>query len=183
MDDSSFALSERLRVLHHAGIRFVMADVPAPSPVTLLSAPPWSEFAAKLPPSVKSLWAYSALGYDLTGRASKERGMLWRTMIRFMDLPKGFVGFFPFALPVDDVSVSYPDHFFQALTVYAPPTVIIFGDDPFVSRLTSLVSSSTVFSQPIRIVSAPSPDALLGLTPEALEQQALQLLSEISPVS
>lgn len=183
MDDSSFALSEHLRVLHQAGIRAVLAGDPEPATTSLLSVPPWPEFVAKLPFAVKSIWSYSELGFDLTGRSSPDRGSLWRTMIRFMNLAKGFVGFFPYTLPDHDVLVNYPDHFLEALMSHVPSTALIFGDTPFVQRLSSLVSSEKYSSLSIRIVAAPAPEALLRLSPEALEQTSLQLFTELMPTA
>jgi hypothetical protein len=176
VDDSSFGLSEHLRVLYHAGIRSILESDPEQNKVNLLSVSPWTDFVSKLPVTAKSIWSYPDLVYDLTGRASQNRSVLWRTMIRTMDLPKGYIGFFPYTLPSDNVLVSYFDHFFEAVKSYVPTTIVIFGDALFAEKLLSLISSSEAIAFPSHVVAAPSPEELCSFSSDELKRYSSKLL-------
>jgi hypothetical protein len=97
-------------------------------------------------------------------------------MIRFMDLPKGFVGFFPYTLPAGNTLVTHVDHFLEAVSTIDPSSILIFGDDAFSSRLLKMVTSSVTNSFSTRVIAAPSPTELCGYSSEALNRYLLQLL-------
>jgi hypothetical protein len=132
MDHAPFALKQHLLVLHQAGIRHLLPAseaVPVPS---LLSKEPWKGLLAKLPPGASSLWTYDALGQDFTAEPSSARRDILRRLINQLNLPKGFVGFFPFTLPAKDAqqpTQPFYDHFLEALCRVAPASVVIFSDD------------------------------------------------------
>jgi len=179
VDDSSFDLSEHLRVLYRSGIRSVLVSEPDPPMDALIWEPPWSNFISKLPVTAQSIWAYPDLFYDLTGKASQERGFLWRTMIRFMNLPKGFVGFFPYTLPVGNKFVTHMDQFSKVIFSYSPTSIIIFGDDCFAEKFLSFLKSTSFNLSTLRLIVAPSPEELRKLSEDSLNKYSRELLSSV----
>jgi hypothetical protein len=175
VDDPSFGLSEHLRVLYYAGIRSVLSSVPEPPRDILLSVSPWFDFLSKLPITARSIWSYSDLIYDLTGNASRARGDLWRSMIRYMDLPKGFIGFFPYTLPAENNLTTHVEHFFELILSHVPTSLIIFGDDCFAEKIRALVHSSAKDLSHVRVVAAPSPETLCSFSSDDLESFSLNL--------
>jgi len=177
MDDASFTLSEHLRVLHLAGIRTLLPGETKPATPGLLDHEPWPTFMAKLPPSPSTIWTYSELGSDLSGQASKARGDLWRRIIPALQLPKGFVGFFPYAIPQEGTMQWCTKHFIQAISMIQPATVVVFDDDAHNELVVAFRSELPVNMDPGQIHTAPGPQTLLSCSPESLHSTLERLKS------
>ena len=190
MDDAPFSLSEPLVVLHQAGIRHVLPGPEVSLAPSLLSSEPWPQVLAKLPPRPACLWTYGELGSDLTGQSNPERGNLWRTLLKHLELPRGFVGFLPYCLPKDGGQELCLDHFGEALSAVCPQTVLLFDDDPAnplahaFKAFPASPHSPDAQGQPrpaVTLVVAPSPKALLELSPQELQAVAAGLKVRLYP--
>ncbi|WP_243310816.1 hypothetical protein [Fundidesulfovibrio agrisoli] len=197
MDDTTFALSGPFRVLHQAGIRYLLpgpppqkrVDVPSgsapgqeatPSPSSVQEVPfeaPWTDFLAKVPASPIFLFTYKALGADLAGGGSSERSALWRSIVGALSLPRGSVGFWPCLRPgTEDDPVPAPQ-FGEGLRRIAPRVLVDFsaeGEGGFARRC--LMDANAAFGLNISYFPAPSPEELLLAGPEGCNTVARQLL-------
>jgi hypothetical protein len=147
VDDAPFALSADLFVLHQAGIRQLLPEQPAlqsgpaviPRAVdSLLMVEPWATFLSKVPPNPCTVWTYKELGDDLTGNGNPARGALWREVIRLLDLPRGYVAFWPYCLRDDGGYTLQLDAFLEGLSNIAPKTLVVFdpvSDNPIPSAM------------------------------------------------
>jgi len=130
--DTSFALSADLFVLHQAGIRELLPAGKIFAGEKFLRRAPWAGFLAKTPPAPLMVWTYRELGADLSGRADPARGALWRELIKRLDLPRGSVAFWPFALPEEGESeVVHMEPFLAGLARIAPKSLVVFGTHAF----------------------------------------------------
>jgi len=130
VDDAAFALTADLFVLHQAGIRELLPAGKMLPGERHLGRAPWSGFLAKVPPAPMMVWTYRELGSDLCGRADPARGALWRELIKLLELPRGSVAFWPFALPAkgegDEV---WMEPFLAGLARIAPKALVVFGEE------------------------------------------------------
>lgn len=197
MDDTTFALSGPFRVLHQAGIRYLLPGPPAqpkpgeasappapqealPSPVSEQAAPfdaPWTDFLAKVPASPIFLFTYKALGADLTGGGSSQRSALWRSLIGALSLPRGSVGFWPCLDPGILDAEAPAAQFSEGLRRIAPRFLVEFsteGEGGFTRC--SLSEANAAFGLNISYFLAPSPEELLLAGSEGCSTVASQLL-------
>ncbi|WP_243439418.1 hypothetical protein [Fundidesulfovibrio soli] len=197
MDDTTFALSGPYRVLHQAGIRYLLPGQPpqktpvaspesvsdndvrpnAPSAQTVPFESPWTELLAKVPPSPVFLFTYKTLGSDLTGSGSTQRSSLWRSLIGALSLPRGSVGFWPCLLPGMEGADAPAPQFAEGLRRIAPRFLVEFapeGEGGFTRC--SLSDPNAASGLNISYFLAPSPEELLLSGPEGCNTMARQLL-------
>ena len=197
MDDTTFTLNGPFRVLHQAGIRYLLpgtpsqksVDVPSepastqdviPAPSAVQAVPfvaPWTDFLAKVPASPIFLFTYKALGADLTGGGSTQRSALWRALIGSLSLPRGSVGFWPCLLPGSDQAETPGPQFAEGLRHIQPRILVEFapeGEGGFTRC--SLKDANAAFGLNISYFLAPSPDELLLTGLEGCNTVARQLL-------
>jgi len=202
MDDTSFTLTGPLRVLHQAGIRYLLpaapkpvppvaADAPAtqertPAPVAIPAAPfesPWTDFLAKVPPQPVLLFTYAELGDDLSGGGSTQRSALWRQIIGALGLPRGSVGFWPSRAPgaEGEGAPAVAPQFAEGLRRIGPRVLVDFGSSQahcLREAVDAVNASGQVF---ISYYPAPSPGELLQGGPDLCNSVARSLLALVQP--
>lgn len=139
-----------------------------PVSASVLAQLPWAGLLAKVPQGVQSIWTYEGLGQDLTGQPSAERRKTLGRLLAAVRLPKGFVGFFPYCLPVGNALVQHQDVFLEAISRLSPASVVLFGEseDHPLLRLRSALDNSTVLLQ------VSSLDALSRMNDALLQAEA-----------
>lgn len=170
---------ERLRVWHLSGVRYFLlpeggavrsaapsAEAPADAGEPASWPASWSRLFAKTPRQPRLCLCYAALGLDLTGRADRRRGPLWRRLIAALGLAgRGLVAFWPLALPDGEALVPAPAVFRAGLSRLAPDVLAFFGD-PAACGLPLDGTGPTATVAGIPCVVLPDPAVLLDGDPE-----------------
>jgi len=142
-------------VLHQAGIRLLLPKGKPLAGEKYLSCEPWSTFLAKAPAAPLMVWTYHELGSDLSGRADPSRGALWRELIKLLELPRGSVAFWPFALPAGEEDVVLMEPFLAGLARIAPKVLVVFGADASPSIIAALAAAENDALKRIRCCPTP----------------------------
>ena len=102
------------------------------------------------------VWTYRELGSDLSGRADPARGALWRELIKLLDLPRGKVAFWPFAVPAgregEEVRM---EPFLAGLARIAPKALVVFGEEASPPIAAALSEAKNEALAGIRLFCAP----------------------------
>ena len=183
MADTSFALSADLFVLHQAGIRELLPAGKMLEGEKFLGREPWAGFLAKAPPAPLMVWTYRELGADLSGRADPARGALWRELIKRLDLPRGSVAFWPFALPTDGGSdVVHKEPFLAGLARIAPKALVVFEERAFRRIAEALAATDNDMLGRIRCFSMELRNAAGAIRPaDDLAESLRQFLKDMVP--
>jgi len=179
MDDTSFGLSESLRVLHQAGIRHVLPGRQPWMHEGRFLAPDWDSILAKLPPSPRVILTYRQLGSDLTGAGDSERSALWRRLFALLGLPKGTLGFLPYCFDDCPSSLDHVETFFQHLSSISPAIVLIFDSCENHPLLHGHSRFPSTLNSPIRFKRYPSVDALMGMDETSFKAFSASLLTDL----
>lgn len=178
MDDLSFGLSEPARILRATGVRHLFPVNPstpgdnanpgvsalASQPVdcaSLLLEDPWPGFLAKVPPNPRSLWTYWDLGADFSGASDPRRANMLRRLLGALELPKGFVGFWPCTVLEQSGLGGRPQAFLAGLHRIRPVSLVVFGPDCFARLFASTPTALADVSREVALYDAPDIMAVL----------------------
>ena len=178
MDDAPFALSPDLFVLRQAGIRLLLPAASAhcgstaPASKSWLASEPWATFLTKIPTAPSMVWTYRELGEDLAGRGNPARGALWRDIIRDLQLPRGFVAFWPHSLLEGNEYILKCDVFVEGLSRIGPKTLVVFDASPVEGAASAMLGHVRAALPWLHILTIPMPSSVTG--------DATQLAREIA---
>lgn len=127
---------------------------------------PWDRCWAKTPRTARMVWTYLELGRDLCGKASPDRGHLFRSLLGHLGWPKGTTAFWPLCCPGEGGLLTRPDLFWEGCKALGVKHVACFGADAL-----ALIEPGADAAEPqaqhgaITIHVLPAPADLLKLLP------------------
>jgi hypothetical protein len=178
VDDAPFALSPDLFVLRQAGIRQVLPVLNAHCVSTSaaskswLESEPWATFLTKIPAAPSMVCTYRELGEDLAGRGNPARGALWREIIRTLQLPRGYVAFWPHSLLEGNEYLLKSDAFVEGLSRMRPKTLLVFDASPGDGSASAMLGLVRDALPGLHILTIPLSSTLTGDDTQLVEEIA-----------
>lgn len=140
-----FGLSERARLLHGAGLRYVLkepeapsempaeAEEPAPVPQNVIpsDAQYTAQYLTKLQPGCRTVWTYYELGLDLGGRPDDDRRALFKRIIESVKWPAKSIAFWPLAFLEGEELTPDVEFFLLGVEEIGAGTIFSFGKKSF----------------------------------------------------